>query len=403
MSPCSYVNDMATSDIRSLLLIKRKGHKSADEESVASETKTSGSDSISEKVGKKRRITMPEIKSGVNLNKPISVMALGSAPSLGNSQAMQALSENAKKAEMIDAGTNNHYINVTDNGSFGLVAKKGVGNTVQMPVQNPTDVLLQAYGKITAKGVKFPMQRANLTSQTSGGTVVTSNTSFAPSSQNSASTIGTSSAFSSSCAPPSINDANFNSYLTHTSGHQALIAPAPMQFLDPNELGMSIENSLNELKNNFEAVANNVSSMTSSSQSQHSQAYDKSVGGMPQGGTAATPSPATANDFYNPRSTPNGPAKVPAHMLSRNDSLINLARDDSLVNLARIDTTADVTSYSTSLFSNLHRDDSLEELAAAMANNANGYNAAPLNDGQYGHVNENDEDAFSFIDFPHQM
>ena len=420
MSPCSYVNDMATSDIRSLLLIKRKGHKSADEESVVSDSKTSASDQKTsktpERAGGKRRSSMPETKSAVNFNQPIAVMAVGSAPSMGNMQAIQALSENAKKAKL-SSSTDNHYINVTDNGSYGIVANTNSAGG-QVSAQNPSDCLLQSYNMAIGQGIKH--QLTNLVAQNSGGTVVTSNTSFAPSSHNSYSTIATSSAFSTSSAPFSNNNANFNPYLAHTSGRQALTASAPMQFLDPNELGMSIENSLNELKNNFKA-ANNVSNTSSSTaqtlpQYSHTPASNEvtensvvmppSVHNDSTSVRAAAPTLTTADECYIPTSAIDGPkAKVPAHLLSRDDSLIDLAM------LPTMDSGSDLTSFNSPFFNTyissdnnggfLHRDDSLIELAAAVdqANNANSAdNATAPNDSQYGNNDDNSADAFSFFD-----
>ncbi len=65
------------------------------------------------------------------------------------------------------------------------------------------------------------------------------------------------------------SSSSYLSYLAHPSAKLASSAPAPLRFLDPSELGMSIENSLNQLRDNFAlaATTNTSSSLSSGAQS----------------------------------------------------------------------------------------------------------------------------------------
>lgn len=394
MSPCSYINDMATSDIRSLLLIKRKGAKVADEESVSSsDMKISAAKSKSCKsdcLGKKRR-GMPEAQNSANFNQPISVMAVGPPPDLGN---VQAFRDNAKRVK-VQASTGN---------SASLAGS--INNCLQTTTRKPSDSLLQAYKM--AIGTRTQPQ---LTNQSSNGTVISNSTSFGPSSQNSATTVSTTGPSSAAAAPVSLNSSIINSYLAHKSGQQALTAPAPMQFLDPNELGMSIQNSLNELKNNFKA-ANEVTESTSHFPS-HTQApktnqsYQNAITMPAMPGEYKTAVSDTASsELHNSSTAADETQKPHAHMFSRDDSLVNLAM---LTAMDGQDTGSYNTSYFTSYLNAdntsgfLHRDDSLIDLAASVeqtnhdngAGNANGSS-------QFGN-NDDNTDAFSFFDFPNQM
>ena len=137
MSPCSYVNDMVTSDIRSLLLIKRKGTRgSADEESLASSDigKSASTDAKSvsssdgQSAGKKRR-TVPDSNT-------IQPMALA--------LPQQTSCDSNKRAKT--TSVNNHFIKVTDNNVFGLVTKNG-----------PADSLLQSYNMALGEGINHQL------------------------------------------------------------------------------------------------------------------------------------------------------------------------------------------------------------------------------------------------------
>jgi hypothetical protein len=201
--------------------------------------------------------------------------------------------------------------------------------------------------------------------------------------------------------------------LAHKSGQQALTAPAPMQFLDPNELGMSIENSLNELKNNFKAANQVTAEMPASNFPTHPQKPTANQGCQSAITMSVIPSEnktatsGTASEFYNSSIAIDG-TRPQTHMLSRDDSLVNLAM---LTAMDGQDSGSYNTSYFTSFLSTdndcsgfLHRDDSLIDLAASVerSNNENGGCDDNADDSQSGN-NDYHTDAFSFIDFPNQM
>ena len=419
MSPCSYVNDMVTSDIRSLLLIKRKGAKGiADEESITSSDNAKILSTINDKItdtnvissgetaGKKRR-SVTECKPIVHPNQPISVLGVGPPPALANMQSLNDASKRAKVEPVVDG----NYINVTDNNLIGLVAKNRMSceNNSLPPTQNCGGSLLNAYNMAIANGVNHQLN--NFPNQiSSNGTVVSNTTSFAPSSQNSASTTATSGAFTTTSAPYTTNNASYNPYISHASGQQSLITPAPIQFMDPSELGMSIESSLNELKNNFNA-ANKVPTMASSATSQAQPAHSQVNGYNGASEEKTTPSisaepTTTANDTYFYTSNPLSSSNPQAQMLSRDDSLINLAmlpamdsgQEQSWCNASYF--TSHSNTGDSSAF--LHRDDSLVDLAASVEQtndtSADDHNVADPNDNQYGN-NDESADPFGFIDF----
>ena len=430
MSPCSYVNDMVTSDIRSLLLIKRKGAKGiTDEESTTSgdiakiscthdKISSANVTSSGETAGKKRR-SVPENAPVIHSNRPISVLGVGPPPALANAQSLS----NTNKKAKVDPAVDSNYINVTDNNLIGLVAKNRMSyeNNPLQPTQNYGGSLLNSYNMAIGNGMN--QQLNNFPNQTSSnGTVVSNTTSFAPSSQNSASTIAThgaftttsasttatSGVFTTTSAPYTTSNTSYNPYISHSSGQQALITPAPIQFMDPSELGMSIESSLNELKNNFNA-ANKVPTMapaTSQTALPALSCHNENTGASEEKVTPPMPAEhaATANDTYH-GNTSNPPisSNTQAQMLSRDDSLINLAmlptmdpgHEQAWCTLFNSQpSTGDNREF-------LHRDDSLVDLAASVEqtnNNSANNNGVNHNGGQYGN-NDESSDSFGFIDF----
>lgn len=376
MSPCCYVNDMVTSDIRSLLLIKRKGARgSADEESLASSDigKSASTDAKSvsssdgQSAGKKRR-TVPDS----NTSQPMA-FAL----------PQQTSCDSNKRAKT--TSVNNHFIKVTDNNVFGLVTKNG-----------PADSLLQSYNMALGEGINHQLN-SFMNQNSSNGTVITN---AAQSSQNSASTSTSSGIYTtSSTIPLTTNNTNCNSYLAHTSGQHALTVPAPMQFLDPSELGMSIESSLNELKNNFKAASN--ADQSSLFTQQHVPSYSQGTatnhGSENTNAKQAMLSESKASAYGSDPSMTSAPSKPQAQKM--------LSRDDSLVNLAMLPTMDYFTSnvYNDNGF--LQRNDSLVELAGSVEQTNNfGTAASSVSSGNAANPNGNDGvDSFPFINFPGQM
>jgi hypothetical protein len=183
---------------------------------------------------------------------------------------------------------------------------------------------------------------------------------------------------------------------------------------------MSIESSLNELKSNFNAANRLAAASSSPPTSLPTPSYSyKTANTVGIGATQSAPpiassttTPTTPVSAYFPNTTSMGSTKPNMAMLSRDDSLINLAM------LPTMDSGYDMTPYDSSYFNNentgglLRRDDSLIELAASVEQSSHGNvtaadNAASvLMDDSNGHRYGNNEydgaDTFSFIDFPGQ-
>lgn len=96
-----------------------------------------------------------------------------------------------------------------------------------------------------------------------------------------------------------VSHANYLSHLSHPSAKAATSAPAPLRFLDPSELGMSVEDSLNELKDNFRSAA-------------------ASAFGTLNDNSSLVGEPSSSK-------SPLLPSAGIARMLARDDSLVNLA------------------------------------------------------------------------------
>lgn len=166
-----------------------------------------------------------------------------------------------------------------------------------------------------------------------------------------------------------------------------------MQFLDPNELGMSVENSLSQLKSNFAAAsnANNVKDA-------------EAVAALAS--FASNDAPSVASNNTNSSSTASGMSNrissvssFVGGMLSRDDSLINLAMLPTLDNTSN-DSESNINRYRSYMLS---RDDSLIDLAASVARSH-----VPNNRGTTNRTNDkspssaNGSSSFQFIDFPNQ-
>ena len=144
---------------------------------------------------------------------------------------------------------------------------------------------------------------------------------------------------------------SYPSYLSHPAAKLASAAPAPLQFLDPSELGMSIESSLSQLKNAF-AAASSMSPETLSSMTTAAAAGTVSVTTHVSASSSNAPS---SNDTNASHSQPQVKYAVSpltrrvasntfiGGMLSLDDSLINLAMLPTLDN-AGASTSTDTTS-----------------------------------------------------------
>jgi len=213
------------------------------------------------------------------------------------------------------------------------------------------------------------------------------------------------------------NTAYNTSYLSHPSAKLASSAPAPLQFLDPSELGMSIESSLSQLKNAFAAASGGTTVAA--------------AGTGTGGNTVASTAPAYSRQASasSTTSSSNNSSKYAASGMSRRVSFNAflggmLSRDDSLINLAMLPTLdnaptstisngtstnagATATSgtandYMTEIFS---RDDPLVNLAASVemtstsSSSAPGFAANVDNAKQENEAPVDGNDTFDFIDF----
>ncbi|KAL7520091.1 hypothetical protein ACHAWX_004838 [Stephanocyclus meneghinianus] len=451
MSPCSYINDMATADIRSLLLIKRKGalkgSSGCDEESTVdsdngktctSEDATSGNSAnnkatCSRKSAGTKKRPLPGIEFGssnTSSHTTVSVIAVGPPPTFSNaliSSATNSTVDHSKKMK-VDSSNADCFIGTTDNyNSFGIIFHGHNGsnnsNTFSSTTQHANHP--NSYNAPICEGaydqLNEYLKRDSINNTTC--TFVSNNLSVgAPSSLPSAATTvasSTSSASSTSHATSSIpNTNNFTSYLSHPSSHHASSVPAPLQFLDPSELGMSIESSLNELKSNFNAANRLAAASSSPPTSLPTTSYSyKTVNTAGLGATNSAPPITSSITMTNPVSAyfPNTPS-----MGSTKPNMTMLSRDDSLINLAMLptmDSGCDMTPYDSSYFNEnsgglLHRDDSLIELAASVEQSSHGNASAAdnvasalmvdSNTHRYGNNEFDGADTFSFIDFPGQ-
>mmetsp|Transcript_12762 Transcript_12762/g.27722 ORF Transcript_12762/g.27722 Transcript_12762/m.27722 type:complete len:408 (+) Transcript_12762:265-1488(+) len=157
---------------------------------------------------------------------------------------------------------------------------------------------------------------------------------------------------------------SYSSYLSHPSAKLASSAPAPLQFLDPSELGMSIENSLSQLKNNFAAATSNgvkssgashvaggpiTTALSSTATSSSAAATDPATSSSMANASSSTLSTfAIGNATSSEHSSSSGNAQssnvkyAPSSLTRRVSSMAflggMLSRDDSLINLAMLPT-----------------------------------------------------------------
>ena len=428
MSPCSYINDMATSDIRSLLLIKRKGavkNGGSDEEATTSsgDSKTCTSD-YAKSADTKTASSSKKRPSNAHIHRPVSVMAVGPPPTFLNgksSVSTVSTGDHIKKVKIDPSSIDNQYINITDNDAFGFVANNNNSSSNSYPsTTTAQDSLTNAYNMALGQGVKqhqfnnyLKMDFNNNSSHSTASTVISNTPSAAPSAYSTTTTVASTTSSASSTTHSTSNNNNFNSYLAYPSSQHAVSVPAPLQFLDPSELGMSIESSLNELKSNFNA-ANNANNVAAAAQASTPSAQlptytvptvtTDNKPGLMAVNTAPFNGSVTfaANGMYFPNTPSMASNYTGTDMLSRDDSLVNLAM------LPMMESGVDLTSYNTS-FNNgnggglLHCDDSLIALAASVDQTNNGnmmhHNHAA---GNYGTKDDDSTDMFSFIDFPGQ-
>lgn len=137
MSPCSYVNEAATSDIRSLLLIKRKTNGSAARK-AAMQQRAAAAAAMSTQMN-------PALLAGMNLS--ALAAAGGNGQGLGNlsgnalSNAIALLSENALRAGIPGLGNQQNSISQTQ---LSLLALQQQQQQLQQQLQQQKAQLAQA-------------------------------------------------------------------------------------------------------------------------------------------------------------------------------------------------------------------------------------------------------------------
>ena len=347
MSPCSYINDEATTDIRCLLLMKRKNakEKAADaearriaqeeeeraaEEAAAYESSRSSSSASSRNKRRAVRSTRARSKRRAASNVSYAELAGEDVDEDGvenngddedddeytdGTSAVAARHSPRSSRRMTtstSAGSTNSMFGAMAANVASNIASSGI-NVSRDNGNNKRPKTADGRGYTVAKGIKHGLGflRPNTKEEVqkaraNGGKPVVP--SAVPSS-------------AVASAPPPTTDTPHSSskpavnYLTHPPANQATCAPAPLQFLDPGELGMSLESSLSQLKDNFAQAS-------------------------------AGASTKTCKKTHSGSSTGTGGVKYAPSALTRRFSDANfigglLSRDDSLINLAMLPTAED--------------------------------------------------------------
>jgi len=210
--------------------------------------------------------------------------------------------------------------NSNANSEFDVVKRTKLESSTSAPL---------GYTVATGKGVRHQLN-GYLRSSSSGGSINNTNnnttTAAASSSQN-------------------------ESWLVHPSSNKASSAPAPLQFLDPNELGMSVTSTsyLNQLKNNFAAE------VAASGRVDTAPAPSSSSSGVATTTTASEVTSSSESLDY-PTSTDSSSGNGSTTTTSANTSSVSrvssqssflgmLRRDDSLINLAMLPTLDSTASF----------------------------------------------------------
>ena len=396
MSPCSYVNEAATTDIRSLLLMKRKNSKEKQAELDAAAAKKAALQSGAADGGNRTtttRMTNKRSNPGDNIQ-PATVQPMFSGAGALTASVVGVSSSGASVATL------------ASHASFNTMAAVIARNTVSVP--NAAAAPGVASGNQANRGISanvanaaaVPANKRAKTSEGRGYTVAIGkgvrhqlNGYLRPSSAPKTNNVASTAATTASASNGSANKSTFGSYLSHPSAQQASAAPAPLQFLDPSELGMSIENSLSQLKNNFAAAsattnngtASSIAGTTVASESSASAASTSVSSSMNTVNNSGSESSSSSTDKASQQQQPLASALTRrissmtflGGMLSRDDSLINLAMLptlDSSVALSSLGTTTPpvdsaTNEYMTGIFA---RDDSLINLASAVDQQAGG-------------------------------
>jgi hypothetical protein len=354
MSPCSYVNDAATLDIRSLLLMKRKGSEkdkkgstssiavAATTTSSSSSTSTGGggnnrtnaSSTSSSKLSGSKRVnpgndiqpaTVQPMFQQSHRNISFDTMAATVARNIADVkqqqlQHQQQLQLQRQQQQQQQQGSSNSNAN----SEFDVVKRTKLESSTSAPL---------GYTVATGKGVRHQLN-GYLRSSSSGGSINNTN----------------STATTTNAAAASSSSQN-ESWLVHPSSNKASSAPAPLQFLDPNELGMSVTSTsyLNQLKNNFaaEVAASGRDDTAPDPSSSSSGVAATTAASEVTSSTESLDYPTTTDSSSGNGSTTTTSANTSSvsRVSSQSSFLGMLRRDDSLINLAMLPTLDSTASF----------------------------------------------------------
>jgi hypothetical protein len=301
MSPCSYVNDAATLDIRSLLLMKRKGgekeksgcNKTAADVGNSDDGNSNASAPSSVQVGSKRLnpgndiqpATIQPMFHNAHRNISFDTMAATVAKNIADSRSQQQQQQLQKHNE-----------------EFSEFKRTKLESSTSAPSSSDG----RGYTVAQGKGIRHQLN-GYLRPSSSGGSINITSPAVVDGESSSNQTL--------TWSVP-----HTTSNMAHTTGSSA--STAPLQFLDPNELGMSVTSAtyLNQLKNNFAAVADATTVGTASTEG-NNQGYAVNQQRTPENSSSTS---------YN-----NHNASV-SRVSSQASFLGMLHRDDSLINLAML-------------------------------------------------------------------
>jgi hypothetical protein len=163
------------------------------------------------------------------------------------------------------------------------------------------------------------------------------------------------------------------SWLVHPSSNKASSAPAPLQFLDPNELGMSVTSTsyLNQLKNNFAAevaASGGVDTAPAPSSSSSGVAATTATEVTSSSESVDYPTTTDSSSGNNSTTTTSANTSSVSRVSSQSSFLGMLRRDDSLINLAMLPTLD-----STASFNNHANNNSDKNKSTGGSNNGNDF------------------------------
>jgi len=147
MSPCSYVNEAATSDIRSLLLIKRK---------------TNGSAARKAAMAQRNTMQMPPGGGSLDLRANLSALAAGAAAATGGQQVNRLNSQAFNAAALFSHG-NPAGVASAGLGQFGSLQQKSFGSNLFLNNENAMQLLMSGQKQPSAEDLMQYQQNMSKT------------------------------------------------------------------------------------------------------------------------------------------------------------------------------------------------------------------------------------------------